>query len=142
MSDEEAMRRMVEAHEKAGKILKRAAEIIAQEEAWIQGPMSVDEDGHSVEPGESSACGWCCLGAITLASEQLLEEFDDTRVGENGWPYGIALDAVARGIDVDDEQREYVESFSLIAEWNDSCGRKHDEVLQALHEGVEHASGF
>lgn len=68
------------------EILLEAATII--DRGWCRGEMARDQYGQKVHTTKSTACQWCALGALALASDtnwpafELAAELVRSRVGE------------------------------------------------------------
>jgi hypothetical protein len=106
------------------EVLRKAADLIEPEGAWIQEQDAVDVDGMEVMPIAPEACQWCALGAI----------------GRYGAPSTLLIDgalaALIRAIGYGDD---VVVPWPnrLVADWNDAESRTQDEVVAALRKAAD-----
>jgi hypothetical protein len=87
----------------------KAWELLSQPGAWTQNEFASDIDGDVCDSESEFACRWCTLGAINRVYK-----------GAPGWHAAIHKLESQLGC--------------LITVWNDTYGRKQEEVVAVLKE--------
>jgi hypothetical protein len=96
----------------------KAHVLLEPPEAWVQGALAVDCDGHHCPPDDPTACRWCVVGALKKC-------------------YGPDSFLIIEPLKADLEQNRalVLESLSyhnIVAYWNDSPERTHADVVALL----------
>ena len=102
--------------EQTREVLKRARELISDENNWCKGALSRDKNGEDVWVSTEHACSWCASGAIIYAAKEL-------GVSEKG------------RISIMDMMKIFIGRHQFLSQFNDNS--THAEVLAAFDRALE-----
>lgn len=108
----------------AATILRRARELISRPECWIQGSMARDADEHEADEWGSSATCWCIMGAFSRVASRMAP--DDAQPDYD--------DALRYMLDATGSEGTF--AGDALADWNDTHGRTHADVLAAFDRAI------
>ena len=105
-------------------LLVAARGLIERPGRWIQGAFACTHGGFGCRPEDLRATGWCAIGALYAVS-------DDT------WKTGEATQVLESTIPEDELDSEDSSMKKSLAEFNDTEGRTHDEILALFERAIE-----
>lgn len=98
-------------------ILKRTKEYLKK--GWCQHSLAMTKDDKAVTVHDPEAIKWCLIGAIFRASDDIRNEFPETRCHDRA-PMSIIASLIKEPVPT----------------WNDAPGRRKEDVLKLIETAI------